>query len=470
VQDVTSPRAGHVPVEGRDRGPVLTADLRITNAQVCTPQGFVRGGVAVKDGRIAAIAWDDALPPAPTTIDAAGRPLLPGLVDAHVHFREPGLTHKEDFVTASRAAVRGGVTTVLDMPNTVPPVETAVLLADKAEVLARRSLVDFGLIAAITDRNLDRIEELAVAGAVAYKIFLGPTTGNLSCPDDAGLVEALTRAAAVGRPVGVHAENPAIVAAATARLKAQGRVDPGAHADARPVLAEAESILRMICFARVTGARLHVLHVSSAAGLELVRAAKADGLAVTAETCPHYLTLTAADLAALGPVAKMNPPLRGPADVEALWQGVRNGSIDYVATDHAPHAVEEKTRPAIWDNASGVSSVQFFGPIMLEQVARGRLTLADFARVTGEAPARRHGLYPQKGAIAVGSDADLVLVDLERRAPVRAADMENKVKLTPFDGMECRGWPVLTLVRGAVVMREGAVVGTPGAGRCLRVT
>lgn len=445
----------------------MDADLRITNCHVLTPHGAVRGGVAVERGKIVAIAADAALPHARETIDGGGRHLLPGLVDAHVHFREPGLTHKEDFVTASRAAVRGGVTTVLEMPNTQPPVETGVLLREKAARLAGRSLVDFGLYGVVTDRNLDRIAELAAAGAIGYKMFLGPTTGDLPCPDDGGIVEALRRVAATGRPVGVHCENPEIVAALTARLRAQGRTDPVAHAEARPALAEAESIQRMILFAEATGARLHVVHMSTKEGVALVRRAKAAGIRVTAETCPQYLTLTAADMARLGAASKINPPLREPADVEALWEGLRDGSVDLVATDHAPHALEEKTRPAIWDNASGASSIQFFAPLLLEQVARGRLGLADLVRVAAEAPARLFGLYPRKGAIAVGSDADLVLVDLERRETIRAADMENKVKLTPFDGLTCRGWSVLTVVGGAVVMRDGKVAAEPGVGRFL---
>lgn len=424
--------------------------------------------MAVRNGTVVAIAADESLPPAAETIDGGGHHLLPGVIDGHVHFRDPGLTQKEDFLTGSRAAARGGVTTVLDMPNTQPPVETGELLEAKAAHLGSRSLIDYGLICVITDRNLDRIEELARAGAIAYKIFLGPTTGDLPCPDDGGIVEAMRTIAGTGRPLGVHAENPDIVAAATARLKAQGRTDPAAHALARPAIAEAESVQRMILFAQATGARLHIFHMSAKEAVELVRRGKSDGIKVTAETCPHYLTLTAEDMPRLGPVSKINPPLRGAPDVEALWDGLGDGTVDFVVTDHAPHTLEEKTRPVIWDNASGASSVQFLLPLMLEQVARGRLTLGDLARLLAEAPARMYGLYPRKGVIAVGSDADLTLVDLARRAPIRAAEMENRVKLTPYDGVECRGWPVLTLVRGRAVMRDGKVVGAPGHGRFLR--
>jgi allantoinase len=446
----------------------VDAELRITNTHVVTPHGVVRGGVAIRDGTIVAIAADGSLPEARETIDGGGRHLIPGVIDGHVHFRDPGLTYKEDFITGSRAAARGGVTTVVEMPNTQPPVETAEVLKAKAAHLAGRSVVDYALIGVITDRNLDRVDELCDAGAVAYKIFMGPTTGDLPCPDDGAIVDVMRRIAATGRPLGIHAENPRIIERATARLRAEGRTDPAAHALARPPLAEAESIQRMILFARETGCRLHVFHMSAKEGVDLVRRGKDDGVPVTSETCPHYLTLTAADMARLGPVSKINPPLRGPDDIDALWAGLADGTVDFVVTDHAPHAREEKTRPVIWENASGASSVQFLLPLMLEQVARGRLALPALVRYLAEAPARMYGLYPGKGAIAVGSDADLTLVDLDRRQTIRADDMESKVKMTPFDGVECRGWPVLTLVRGRVVMRDGKVVGTPGHGRFLR--
>lgn len=446
----------------------MDAELRITNTHVVTPHGIVRGGVAVRNGAIVAIAADESLPRARETIDGGGHHLIPGVIDGHVHFRDPGLTQKEDFVTGSRSAARGGVTTVLEMPNTQPAVETAEILSAKAAHLASRSLVDYGLIGVITDRNLDRVRELCDAGAVAYKIFMGPTTGDLPCPDDGAILDVLRQVAETGRPLGVHAENHQIIAAATARLKKDGRTDPPAHALARPAIAEAESIQRMVLFARETRARVHVFHMSAKEGVELVRRGKGDGVEVTAETCPHYLTLTAADMATIGPVTKINPPLRGPEDVEALWAGLADGTVGFVVTDHAPHTREEKTNPVIWDNASGASSVQFLLPLMLEQVARGRLTLAALVRCLAEAPARMYGLYPKKGAIVVGSDADLTLVDLDRRGTIRAADMESKVKLTPFDGVECRGWPVLTLVRGRTVMSDGKVVGAPGHGRFLR--
>ncbi len=446
----------------------MHADLRITNARVLTPQGVVHGGVAIASGRIVAIAHDTSLPIARDTIDAGGHHLLPGLVDAHVHFRDPGLTDKEDFTTGSRAAVRGGVTTVLDMPNTLPPVETGALLSAKVRHLAGRSLAHYGLFAAITANNQDRIEELAEAGAIAYKVFLGPSTGDLSCPDDGDMLEVLGRVRATGRPFAVHAENHHLVTSAIARLRAAGRTDPLAHAEARPVLAEVESIQRMILFARATGVALHVVHLSSGEGVALVRRAKGDGVRVTAETCPHHLLLTAADMERIGPASKMNPPLRGLEDVEALWDGLGDGTIDFIATDHAPHTLEEKTRPVIWDNASGASTIQWALPLMLTQVARGRLGLTDLVRLMAEAPARCYGLYPRKGVIAVGSDADLVLVDLEEHHTVRAADMENKVKLTPFEGVPCVGRPLLTLVAGTVAARAGTVVGAPGIGAFLR--
>lgn len=426
-------------------------------------------GVAIQAGKIVAVATDAVLPRGRQEIDGAGAVLLPGLLDTHVHLRDPGATHKEDFATGTRGAALGGTTTVFDMPNTEPPVTTVERLQEKAANLAPRAYIHYGLYAAVTARNPEAIPALAEAGAVGFKLFMTPPPhADLPCPDDGGILEVMRRIAATGLPLGVHAENAAIVEAATIGLKRCGQTDPAAHSQSRPALAEVESIARLIRFARSTSCRLHIYHLTTAQGVELIRRAKADGLRVTAETCPHYLLLTQEDLIRLGPVAKCNPPLRTEEDVAALWKGLEDGTIDILASDHAPQGSDGKNHPVIWDNASGICGIQLFLPLLLDQVARGRLSLETLIRLTAEQPARHYGLYPQKGTIVVGADADLTLVDLDRQDEVRGAELESKTQQTPFEGMILRGWPTLTVVSGRVVMRDRRIVSDSPCGTFVR--
>lgn len=447
----------------------MEADLVIRNCRFPSSHSHAPGGVAIQAGKIVAVASDADLPRGRQEIDGAGKVLLPGILDTHVHLRDPGAIHKEDFATGTRGAAVGGITTLLDMPNTAPPITTAERLREKAEILARRSYVHYGLYAVITARNIEAIPALAREGAVGFKLFMTPPPqGDLPCPDDGAILEAMRRTAETGLPFGAHAENASIVDAATAALKQRGRTDPAAHSEARPSLAEVESIARLIRFARATRCRLHIYHLTTAEGLELVRQAKADGLPVTAETCPHYLLLTQKDLVRLGPVAKCNPPLRTEEDVAALWNGVEDGTIDILASDHAPQGLAGKNHPVIWDNASGICGIQLFLPLMLNQVVSGRLSLERLVRLTAEQPARHYGLYPRKGTILVGADADLTLVDLDRQAEVRGAELESKTKQNPFEAMILRGWPTLTVVSGKVVMRDGQIVSDPPCGSFVR--
>ncbi len=444
------------------------ADLVIRNCSLVDGRGVRAGGVAVAGERIVAVDPDGMMPPAARVIDGRGRYLLPGILDAHVHFRDPGLTHKEDFPSATRAAAVGGITTIIEMPNTDPPVTSGERMRAKMAHLKGRGYVDYGLLAQVVRENLDAIPELAEAGAVGYKIFMTPmANGTQIPPDDGGLLVAMERIARTGLPLGVHAENPQIVEAATARLRAQGDQDPVAHAEGRPALAEIENIQRLLLFARSTGCRLHIHHLSVAEGVDLVRQAKRDGLSVTTETCPHYLLFTGPDMARLGSASKCNPPFRTPRDIAALWEGLTDGTIDFVASDHAPHALAEKIRPVIWDAAAGLSGVQFLFPLMLHQVAQGRLTLPALVRLLAESPARHYGLASRKGALAIGMDADMTLVDLGLRKTIRAEDMESRTKQTVYEGLAVQGWPILTVLGGRIVMEAGKITTPDATGRLL---
>ncbi len=436
-------------------------DLVINNAKIVGPEGIVSGSLAVKGEKIAALASDMVFGEAERVIDARGNYLLPGVIDAHVHFRDPGLTQYEDFKTGSTAAAFGGVTTVLDMPSSQPIVSTQKIFLEKKMILEQKSLIDFGLRAAVTPDNLDHLEELAEAGAISFKVFLGQSVRS-PWLSDGYLFEAFGRLGRIGLGVGVHAENHWLIEHLRSQLQSKGRKDPLAHLESRPAIAEAEAIQRAILYARLTGVKkLHIHHVSSKEGVDLIRKAKGGKLEIFAETCPQYLLLTRKDYDRLGSIIKINPPVRDWEDKEALCEGLLDGTIDIVATDHSPLPMEEKAKDNIWEATAGFCGVETLLPLLLTEVHRGKLSLADLVRLTSENPARAHSIYPKKGAIRVGSDADLVIVNLDAADEIRAEKLHSKTKVTPFDGWRVKGSVICTIVRGHGVMSEGEVVDSP---------
>ena len=444
-------------------------DLVIRNGWVVTPEGTFRGGVAIADEKIAAIGADDVLPDGRDVIDAAGKHILPGVIDGHVHFREPGLTYKEDFGTGSAAAVCGGVTAVIDMPNVIPPTADAEKVREKQRLGEAKSLVDFGLLGVVLQTNTEQILPMAEAGVIGYKIFFGDTVGSLPCPDDGMCIEAFSYIAQSGLPAGVHAESRAIMNYYTNRLKAEGKNSPIYWEASRPAICEAESVAHAIFFAETFGAKLHVLHMSSKQGAWLVRDAKARGLRVTAETSPHYLLRDAKEMAEFGPLLKMNPPVRSRDHGEVLWDGLVRGYVDTIATDHSPHTMEEKgtdttgklLKAAIWDCISGFCGVETAVPVMLTEVNKGRMTLNHYVKLTSENPAKVWQIYPQKGAIRLGSDGDITIVDMDKEGVIDVNKLHSKNKPSPWHGWKVKGMPVCTIVRGHVQMRDGEPIGKP---------
>jgi dihydroorotase len=455
----------------------MKADLVVRNGNVVTPEETFKGGIAITDGKFVAIGTDGSLPDAKEIIDAADKHILPGLIDAHVHFREPGLTYKEDFGTGSTAAVCGGITTVIDMPNVIPPTADAEQVRVKQRLAEEKSLVDFGVLAVVVQTNTPDILPMAEAGAIGFKIFFGETIGNLPFPDDGMCLEAFANIAQTELPLGIHAENRQIMNYWTNKLKAEGKNAPVYWEASRPYMCEAESVAHAIFFAEQFGTKLHVLHMSSRQGVQLVKQAKERGLRVTAETGPHYLLRESKDMAEVGPLLKMNPPVRTRDHAEALWDGLLHGHVDMIATDHSPHTLEEKgtditgrlLKPAIWDCISGFAGVETGVPLMLTEVNRGRMTLNQYVKVASENPARVWQIYPKKGAIRLGSDGDLTIVDMEREAVIDANKLHSKNKPTPWHGWKVKGVPVCTIVRGHIQMRDGEPVGK-AIGRILRPT
>ncbi len=402
-------------------------------------------------------------------VDARGLAVLPGAVDAHVHCNEPGRARWEGFLAATRGAAAGGTTTIADMPlNSMPPTTDGASFDLKRASLERAAVVDVALWGGLTGADARPLRELRERGAVGVKTFLSdPGVPEFPRLDHETFAAALAVAARAGLLVGVHAEDEATTRELGARLRGGGRTDPAAWLESRPVDAETGAVGRAVRVAAATGARLHVVHVSAA---EAVAAARAvSGADVTIETCPHYLVFTAEDVASAGAVLKCAPPIRDAPNRERLWQHLLAGQIDVVASDHSPSSADLKASTDIWQAWGGVTGVQSLLPALLDAGVHGRgLGLARLARLAATAPARRLGLYPRKGALRVGADADLALVDLEREWTLDPAALQAKSGLSPYVGRRFRGMVRRTIVRGRDVYRDGEVVGAAGYGRFVR--
>ncbi|MDR2376732.1 MAG: dihydroorotase family protein [Treponema sp.] len=427
-----------------------------------TARSNVRADLGIRDGKLAAVS--DGIDPScgGDVYDAAGLFILPGLIDAHVHFRDPGLTYKEDFGSGSAAAACGGITTVADMPNTLPPTAGTIELREKARAAGERSYTDFGLFALLTQDNLEETGGLIREGALGFKVFLGTSVGNIAAPPLGTLYGQMRRAGR--RRIAFHAEDNELNEYFTRLCRGIPGNDPTLLARARPDISEAEAVARAIRLAEYTGAAIHICHVSARRSLALIREAKRRGLPVSAETCPQYLFLDSGDYPRLGTRMKVNPPVRGAEDREALWQGIAEGIIDMIATDHAPHTAEEKDRP-LWEAPPGIAGVETSAPLMLTAVNRGRLSLNDYARIASLGPARVWGLYPQKGSAGINTDADFTIVDMNRTGVIRNAGLHSKHQTSPYDGFETTGAPVAALLRGCFIMKDGVLTGNAGFGR-----
>ncbi len=451
----------------------MAVDLLVKNGTIVTPLSSLRGHVLITDGKILDVMVSDALPQAKEVIDAAGLYVLPGLIDPHVHFRVPGLDYKEDFDTGSQAAACGGITTILDMPNVVPPTSNVEGVQAKVACARGHAYVDYGIYAVIIEGNMDQILPLAEAGVIGYKIFLGETVGNIPAPQDGEIIDAWRIMAQTGLRCGVHAEDNSIILYLRKKLQAQGRKDPLAHLESRPSVAEAEAISRAILFAREAKSKLMIYHMSAAEGVDLIRQGKDSGVDVVGETGPHYLIMEGEDMVrrGLGSLLKMNPPIRSKEHGEALWRGLLDGTIEVIGTDHSPHTPEEKMADNpmgdIWKAIPGWPGVETNVPLMLTQVNAGRMSLNRYVKVQAEGPARAWNLWPRKGNLGRGADGDITIVDMQKEGTIDKNKLHSKSKVTPFHGFRVQGMPVYTIVRGHVVMKQGEVYGNP-VGQLLR--
>lgn len=437
--------------------PTLTtdmADLVIHGGTIVSPDVSYRASIAVKNGLILAIGAADAMPPAKETLDATGLHILPGAIDVHVHFRDPGYPQKEDFASGTAAAAFGGVTCVFDMPNTLPTINNAESLAAKHTIASAKAYVDFGLYAVLGEDSIEHVDELIDGGIIGFKLYMGNTFGRIPSPTTGAMLEAFEVVAPTGKRVSLHAETNSIMERRESRLRAAGRTEPIAHLAARPAVVAVEAVARAAILAEWTGARIHVLHISSAAELSPLAEAKARGVDITGETCPQYLLLSETDYDTFGGVVRVNPPVREAVNQQPLWDALMDGTIDMIATDHAPHAPDEKTRPDIWTVDCGFPGVETQMPLMLTEINKGRATINDYVRWSAESPAKIWGLYPRKGTLTVGSDADIAIVDLNRPWTVDDAAIQSRSKISPWHGRHASALPIHTVVRGRFVMKD----------------
>lgn len=452
-------------------------DLVVKRGEVWTPAGFIKADIAVDKGKIVALARPGEFTQlSDNVVDAEGRIVIPGLIDTHTHHREPGFTHKEDITTATRAAAAGGVTVSVGMPNVNPPTTTLERYREVIEIGKRKAIVDFNHNPSGTVP--DEIPRLAAAGCLAFKIFMVKDTGRdyphmpgIGLHHHGELFRCFEAVAKTGLPLMVHPHDQDLMDVIEQRYWQRGDRSPQAYAKAYrdyDGIIWDTAIATLVRFQKATGARLHILHMSTPGGLGLARRAKEEGRPVTVEVNPWALFLGSWEN-----VEKLGPYCLGfwvpEAHVEALWRGIEDGTVDVVGTDHAPHTREEKEIgwQDMWRSPGGEPQIQDYLKLFLNAVNEGKITLDRVVRLTSYNPARIFGLYPRKGAIQPGSDADLVIVDMNREETILNETTYTKVGWTPYHGRKVKGIPVCTILRGKVVMKEGKVTGEPGYGQCV---
>jgi len=435
-------------------------DLLIKNGAISQEQRMdigVEKGKIVKKSRIIEERAD-------SVVDAHGNFVMPGAIDPHVHFDEPGFTFREDFASGSAGAAAGGITTVIDMPDTsLPPVTNLEALRNKLEIVGKKSWVDFafwgGVCGGFDKKEMDELKP-HVAG---YKMYDTSSMETYPRVTKGEMRDILGHAE---RIVGLHAEDPEIVSWFTARERSKkGGMESWCRS--RPPIAEVVSIAGAAAIAREVKGELHIVHLSSGAGAEVIRREQKEYKGITCETCPHYLLLDGDDLKKKGVIAKTTPPVRTKRDNAILWESLRTGVINFVASDHAACDFKnEKVGKGVWEAYSGIAGVETLVPLIVsEGVNKGRLTLERLVDVLSRGAAKRFGLHPKKGSLSVGSDADVTIVDLDREWIFNASNLKSKCKASPFDGMELKGKVVTTIVRGKVVYDEGKLMCREGWGK-----
>jgi len=455
----------------------MTWDHVIKNGTIYTGTDFLKGNLYIKDGKVAAISEEELEGDAVRTTDAKEQYILPGFIDTHVHSRDPGATYKEDFYYSTQAAAAGGITTIFEMPNTNPPINNVENLNKQIDNLTPKAHVDFGIWGiCLGDLNMKELVPLHEAGVIGFKFFWGYAINSKTFQlmynykeGDEGVIPPLSdgevydifqEVAKTGQLLAIHAENNELIQRLTKKVEDSGRRDYEALLEGRPNLAEELTIQSGIAMAKKTGTRLHVLHVSTAEGVQAVRQAQSEGYPITSETCPHFLFLSNEDYDKVGPQMKVYPPVKYKKDQDELWAGIQDGTVSIVCSDHAPHTEEEKNGD-LWSIPAGMCGVETLAPLVLGAVSEGKITLEQACEVLSVNPAKHFGVYPQKGSLAVGTDADITIVDMNKEMVIKRENLHSKSKVTAFDQFPVKGVPVATIVRGVTVMENGEIVSEP---------
>jgi allantoinase len=450
----------------------MSHDLFLKNGTIVTEAGEFRGGIVIENGKIVELVGENVEVDARQVIDLAGKTVLPGLVDGHAHFNEPGREHWEGYQTGTMAAAAGGVTTVLEMPlNSTPPTTNRERLAEKRRVVEQKAFIDYAQWGGFVDNNLPDLEGMHQDGVIGFKAFASNSGVDFARINDDLLFAGLEETKRLGNLIGLHAENEWLTTYLGNQLRASGRIDRASWCESRPPITEVETIERACTWAHATGGNLHIVHVSTADGIRAVAKARHLGDHVTVETCPHYLFFNQDDFEKIGPAAKCAPPIRTHAEVEALWQVVLEGLVDTIGSDHSPCNWEEKEKGMenIWKAWGGISGIQSMLPVLLsEGVNKRGMNLSQLVKLTSANPARLFGIYPQKGTLMPGSDADIVVVDLNKEWTLTTDNLFYKNKHSAYVGRTFKGKVDRTIVRGETIYQDDRIVAKPGFGKLLR--
>lgn len=444
----------------------MYADTVLLNGRVYSRGRVAEGGLAIEEGKIIRVSKETNLPSASEKIDCRGCIIIPGLIDAHVHLRGQMQSYKEDFSSGTAAAVAGGITSVLDMPNNEPVTMSSASLRSRIAAAEHLIVANVGLYSAFPKLH-EEISRVIIEGAIAFKLFLNTQIGGVNIDDKRMLSHAFEKVSEIGVPVAVHAEDKEAVEDSYGFEKKRGNRDVEAYLRVHKPEVEVRAVRRIIEIAATTNARVHFCHMSSGEAVALIHRARMRGLRLSCEVTPHHLFLTSKDLKQQGGVALTNPPLRRKLVGEKLWRMIQSAKIDTVASDHAPHLAEEKNVDSVWNAKPGIPGLETLLPLLLTRVNDGKLTISRLVRLTAERPAEIFGLY-REGFLKEGYNANITVVDMHKKGVIDPNRFYSKAKHSPFGGWKVQGMPVKTLVNGHLTMSDGEVVAQPGVGRILR--